>query len=129
RALAAGVSFFAAEGVDLIALQLGVLHGGCEYDGPAFAVDGHGNFVARWLGMTEELPHHPDHVLERVVVVVPENHVIPRLRLGWVVLGPRAGVDFRRRYGNVIVLGHGLVGKASEPLRRDQTMAGNRGQV
>ena len=79
-----------AEGVDLVALQLGVLAGGGEHDRPAAGVDFLGDLKALFHRVAEQLLHHGDHVLERVVVVVPEDDVVARLPLGLLCLASSA---------------------------------------
>ena len=87
RAFRAGDETIGAEGVDLVPLQLGVLHGGREHDDSALVVDLLGELPAPLRRMPEELAEHDDHVLVGVIVVVPENDVIPRLPTGPVVGG------------------------------------------
>jgi hypothetical protein len=68
-----------AVGVNLVALQLGVLFGGSEDDRSAFGVDGLGKFVALFRLVAEKLAEHFLDVLERMAVAVPKDDVVSRL--------------------------------------------------
>ena len=73
--------------MDLVPLQLGVLHGRREHDDAPLVVNLLGELPAPLRRMPEELAEHDDHVLVGVIVVVPENDVVPRLPAGPVVGG------------------------------------------
>src|SRR4249919_621112 len=87
RTLATGNSLVGAVGVDLIALQLGVLHRRGQADGLALFIDLFGDQKALFALMTKQLLHHLDDVFVGMIVVVPENDVVPRLLAGRFLLG------------------------------------------
>jgi len=63
------------EGLDLVALQRGMLFGGREHDGPPGTVDFLGELEATFGRMAEELLEHRGDVFEGMVVVVPERRI------------------------------------------------------
>ena len=82
RSLGAGQQPISAEGVDLIPLELRVLLRRRQHDHPALGIDLLRQCVAFLRRMAEQLLQHRDHVLIGMVIVIPENHVVPRLFLG-----------------------------------------------
>jgi hypothetical protein len=70
------------EGVNLIPFELSVLASGGEADCSAAGIDFHGNLDAAFKRVPEELPHHLDHIVVSVIVVIPKNNVVGRLPFG-----------------------------------------------
>ena len=75
RPLAASDQTVAAKGMNLVSLQFRVFHGGCQADCLALAINLGGQFVALVHRVPEQGPHHLDHVLVGVILVIPENDV------------------------------------------------------
>ena len=101
RPLAAGDHGILAEGVDLVAFQFGVLPGGGQADRAALLVHGLGDQEPLLGRVPEQLLHHADDVVVRVVVVVPEHHVVAGLTLGFrLAFGARPGRGFDLRLGD-----------------------------
>jgi len=63
----------------LVALQFGMLLGRRQHDRATGAIDLLRQLEAAFVRMAEELLQHRHHVLVGMIVVVPEDHVIPRL--------------------------------------------------
>src|SRR5262245_9772046 len=72
--------------MNLVALQLGMLLGRGQHDAAAAGIDLFGNLKALFRREAKDLHHHGGDVIVGMVVVVPENHVVPRLRLGLALL-------------------------------------------
>jgi len=79
RTFAAFDQGVAAEGMDLIAFQFGVFLGCRQADGAARVIDLGGDLHPALQRVTEQLPHHTDHVIVGMIVVIPQDHVEARL--------------------------------------------------
>ena len=89
-----------AESVNLITLEFRVFLRGGQADGFALRIDFASNHEAAVDGVSEQLPHHADHVVVRVIIIIPQYHVVPRLLLRFpIFLAGRSDYGF----GNVSV--------------------------
>ena len=65
-------------GENLVAFQFGQFEVRRVNNGTALQVDRHGDFFALLLRMAEQVAHHENDVLKRVIVIVPQHNVIRR---------------------------------------------------
>jgi hypothetical protein len=90
-----------AKGMDLVAFQFGVLAGGREHDSSPPIVDFISDLKALFHRMPEKLLDHRDYILERVVLIVPQNDVVARLPFGFLFFpGPAFEHSLLDRFGN-----------------------------
>ena len=82
RAFAAGDEPIAAEGVDLVAFEFRMFHRGRQTNGTARSIDFPRQFIALFRRMTEEILHHPNDIVVRMIVIIPQDDVVPGLLLG-----------------------------------------------
>jgi hypothetical protein len=86
RASAAADFGILAVGMYLIALQLGMLSGRRQHNGFATVIDFFGDLEALYHGVAKKLLQHGDDVFERMILVVPQNDIVSRLPLGFLLL-------------------------------------------
>ena len=88
--------------MDLISLQLRMLQGGCQADRAAVVIHGLGNFECPLIVDVKQVFHHSFDVAVRVIVIVPQHNVVPRL-MSWSRGAFRYGIEFNLCIGG----GHG----------------------
>ena len=81
RAPRPGDELVGTKGMNLVSLEFSVLLSRGQHHNPALEINLLRQQVARFGRMTKELPEHADHILIRVIVVVPENDMVTRLSL------------------------------------------------
>src|SRR6185295_20410043 len=100
RAFGVLAPFVRAVSVDLVPLQLSPLKRGSAADGFAGLVHFVSDSLSFHLWVSEQLGHHVDDVLKGVVIVVPENDVVPRLALGGLAARLLCWPDALLRFGD-----------------------------
>lgn len=100
RTGAVGDQIIFPKGVNLISLQFRVLARGGQHDDPALGIDFDGQLHASLPIVPEQCFEHHDHIFMRVIVVVPQYDVVPRLlfRLVPAIFFLLLGLIFRRSF-------------------------------
>jgi hypothetical protein len=62
--------------MNLVPFEFGMFPSGGETDGASTRVYGGSDLETLFNRMTKQIPHHLDHVLVCVVIVVPEYHMV-----------------------------------------------------
>ena len=112
RTFATGDQRIFPEGMNLVAFQFRMFASGGEADGFSLLVDFVSDLVPLFGSVAEQLPHHADHVLIRVLIVVPEHHVVAGLPFGLLVrlfFGRGLCSRFWRGDGRLALHGNGFV--------------------